>query len=129
MWGASRFGHTTTARVLLVAGANPEAARRGVTPLAAACRHGHADVARLLLHHGARLPVPPPTLAAAARGHAEVLEMLLRARANVLQLGGRGQTALSLAVDNRHPEVARILWDAVWEQCTSGDSPPTLFYG
>lgn len=52
LW-ACRNGHETTARVLLEAGADPNAEVRGRTPLCAATERGSLAIVELLLAHGA----------------------------------------------------------------------------
>ncbi|WP_237529557.1 ankyrin repeat domain-containing protein, partial [Streptomyces sp. SID5770] len=72
--GAACCGHTGTVRALLAAGAGADQEEAyGFTALAWALRLGYADIARLLLEHGADPDRPGPDgvgplLAAARRG-------------------------------------------------------------
>jgi uncharacterized protein len=103
-----------SARALLAAGADVNAATDlGVTPLWAAAQNG-AALTRLLLDAGARpnaalLSGETPLMAAARSGLADVAELLLGRGADVDARAGRGQTALMWAAAQRHPEVVAVL--------------------
>ncbi|KAB2575533.1 Ankyrin-1 [Lasiodiplodia theobromae] len=86
---ASRFGHLTTASLLLTRGADPRlVCGRHRTALHAASCGGHAAVVRLLLAHGAGAAdddccpdanAPSALSIAVTNGHADVVRLLLAA--------------------------------------------------
>jgi ankyrin repeat protein len=105
-----------TARLLLRAGARPDAANDyGVTPLSLACTNGSRDAVALLLEAGANANLALPTgetplMTAARTGSVEVVQALLAGHAHPnAKENAQGQTALMWAVSEKHPEVARAL--------------------
>ena len=85
---ASRNGHLTIVRDLLVAGANPNVENAvGSTPILAASKHGHLDVVAALLTAGASPnrcndDGQSPLIAAATYGHGAVVRLLCSQRAD-----------------------------------------------
>lgn len=79
--------HVETVRVLLDAGASPNAADAGFTPLMQACRMRAVELVRLLLRAGAdandggQMSMPPLTIAAQS-GSLDIVRLLLDAHAN-----------------------------------------------
>ncbi len=101
-----------------------EAIRNGVSPntrrndldttaLYYAAAYGHADVAEILLKHGADVNAEDWGITAlhgaAYEGHADVVEVLLKYGADINAKDGDGDTALDVAISKGHAEVARVL--------------------
>jgi cytohesin len=110
-------GNAAKVRELLKRGANPNAKNEhGWTPLHRAAYRGHADVARLLLEHGADANakskdsfIPTPLHLAAAMGHVDVTKLLLEHGADANAKNKDGFTPLHFAANKGHAEVARLL--------------------
>jgi uncharacterized protein len=88
----------------------------GWAPLHLAAKGGHANVAKLLLEHGANVHLRAnnrlesrPLHTAAASGQAKVAEVLLDHKANVNSSQRGGVTALHLAAENGDLELVRLL--------------------
>jgi ankyrin repeat protein len=112
-------------RMLLEAGADPNPAGNGkVSPLWHAVEARLAPTVRWLLEAGAHPdPVWPeydsldqhliagttPLMYAAATGRIKLVRLLLDAGAQVLATNDRQQTALQLAIANRHSKIAELL--------------------
>jgi len=85
-----------------------------MTPLNYAVRSGHADVAALLLAHGAKADVNdfcghPPIYSAAIRARRDLVELLLDHGADVnSRAGSIRQTPLQWAADTDKVEVANF---------------------
>jgi ankyrin repeat protein len=125
---AARTGRPGPVKALLAKGANVNAKdRKGQTAVMWAAADGHAEVVSLLIKAGAdfRTPVPSgftPLLFAAREGRIDVVRTLLKAGADVkeaLQVkksvprGPKaGNSALTLAVENGHFELAVVLLNA-----------------
>ncbi|HEY8504776.1 MAG TPA: ankyrin repeat domain-containing protein, partial [Gemmataceae bacterium] len=114
---AAARGHLDVVKVLLEAGAAPNAEHRW--PLGEACRNGHLEVARLLLKHGAKLQGPregrradpPSALYEAARyGHPEIVKLLLQACKDD-ERKWAVRTALGAAVSFGHGDLVKWLLD------------------
>jgi ankyrin repeat protein len=108
--------HPELVRVLLQHGADPNRANRhGETPLSFACDWGHLASVRALLAGGANPNHALPDLDwtilmfASASGHEAIVDALLDAGADPLRVNEWGQSALSVALDYKHPAVARLL--------------------
>jgi ankyrin repeat protein/tRNA A-37 threonylcarbamoyl transferase component Bud32 len=112
-------GHGECVRLLLEAGANPDAEEEyGNTPLILAvnyCRGDCPDIVALLAKHGANVRVRSmfglvPLLIAAEKGLLNVVAYLVEhAGADILQRGSFGNTAAHYAVLNRQDRVAIYL--------------------
>lgn len=126
---AARTGKPGPVRALLSRGARVDAReRRGQTALMWAAAEGHAEVLELLLRAGADLQIVLPDSGfnafffAAREGRSEVIRVLMKAGADVNQAmdpkrpGGKGPvkgtTALTLAIENGHFELAVALMEA-----------------
>jgi ankyrin repeat protein len=129
---ASRTGKAAAVRALLAKGALVDAKEvRGQTAIVWAAAEGNVEVARELIQAGANLKIRlnsgmTPLLLAVREGKIEMVRLLLRSGADVnetLQIpqGGRpggpkpgraGQSALHIAVENAHYELASFLLDS-----------------
>jgi ankyrin repeat protein len=132
---AVHYDDVATAKLLLEAGAKPQAENRyGVTPLAIACTNGIADLVELLLEAGAdphaTLPGGETALMTAARtGKIGPVRSLLARGAKVNARERKGQTALMWAAAEGHAEVVDALLNAGADFRTPLDSgfTPLLF--
>ena len=113
---AAQFGLKNIARKLLKFGASLEEAvsLQKLTPLHLAARHGHADVAELLLEKGASLTAldedgQTPLHVASKYGQTTVLSLLLGAHADCKIADRYNATALDTACKNGNHEVVRLL--------------------
>ncbi len=98
----------------------------GHTVLGLAASVGSVEVVQALLEANAQRAVNPsiavdakqlggntPLTLAAARGRSDVVRLLLGAKADVSAADDNGKTALMLALENDHPEVAELLTSAI----------------
>ncbi|MEX2366025.1 MAG: ankyrin repeat domain-containing protein, partial [Pseudohongiellaceae bacterium] len=127
---AARSGDLESIRALLEAGAETEAVEsyNGTTALLWAAEHNQAEAVRLLLQYGAnanarsaikinqgrRGPSIPQgglngLMLAGRENGVETVKVLLEHDALVNQQSGEGHTALLVAVQNGHHEIARLL--------------------
>ena len=88
----------------------------GSTPLHDAAAAGHREVAELLIAKGADInakttneDVTTPLHSAAFAGHKEMVELLIARGADANIRDYRGRTALDLAEQQRHTEIAEML--------------------
>ena len=86
----------------------------GTTVLMRAAKHGHAEVAGLLLEHGADINAKDnegwtALMGAAWRGHAEMINFLLEHGADIDAKDNEGWTALMKAAWKGYAEAAKIL--------------------
>lgn len=118
---AAAQGYPRIVRMLLEAGANPEICNlRGITPLTFGARYGNLDVCKNLLEFGADVDAPDQGIEgntalmwASYNGNFGLVRMLLKAKANPLIKSRKGQTALDMAQDNGHGEIAKLLRAAI----------------
>ena len=134
---AARTGNVETVKLLLDHGAqvNTKETLRGTTALMWAAEQDHADVVQLLVSHGAdvgiRSIINEPKkrygnnykgkdfstggvsalVFAAREGAVSSVEALVAAKADVNQQTGDGSTAMIVAIQNGHYDVARYLLD------------------
>jgi ankyrin repeat protein len=128
---ASRTGKVAAVRALLAKGAAVDAKEaRGQTAIVWAAAEGNVEAARELIRTGANFKIRlnsgmTPLLLAVREGKMEMVRLLLQAGADVNETlqpppGGRlggpkpgraGQSALHLAVENAHYELAAFLLD------------------
>ncbi|KAL3459577.1 ankyrin repeat-containing domain protein [Aspergillus heterothallicus] len=118
LWAATT-NNPTTASLSLQHGADPNALESDDTrtPLWIAARHGHTEIARLLLAHK-DIEIEPHTTGfatpfawAVVNGHEEIVRLLVatgRANVNARRVGG-GRTLLGYAVSAGKEEVVRML--------------------
>lgn len=96
--------------------------RGGYTALGLAASTGSVEVVQALLDANAQRAANPsvavnakqpggntPLTIASAKGRSDVVRLLLAAKANVSAADDDGKTALMLALENDHPEVAELL--------------------
>jgi len=93
----------------------------GHTALMEAANFGHLNVVKFLLEHGANVNAAATVggytgytalIYASERGHVNVVKYLIKHGANINAKKKNGDTALSLAENNGHTEVSRILREA-----------------
>jgi ankyrin repeat protein len=112
---AAARGDAAAVKLFVAAGMPPDqpAGPDDTTPLVAAARAGHLEVASLLLKALAgtpqqRAPQEAAALAAAAaHGQTAIVELLLDHKPHIDALG----RAFALAAANGQPQLARLLWD------------------
>jgi ankyrin repeat protein len=112
---AAIAGHVRIARMLLKAGAIPdaEAGPRGATSLYHAALNGHHACVQLLLEHGAQVNTSAfgafsPLYRACQEGRAECVRLLLDADADA-DSDGAGATPLYVASQNGHAGAVEVL--------------------
>lgn len=92
---------------------NEKSGPGNITPLMGATKNGHFDAAKLLLDKGADVNAAAgdlTVLAGAAReGHLEIVKLLLEKGADVLAEASPGWTALNMAQEGGHEEIAQFL--------------------
>jgi ankyrin repeat protein len=104
-------------RLLLEHGADvrPKNAESAMIP---AVRSGSMEKTRILLEHGADINAPArytdytPLMEAAALGRLGIANMLIDKGADLNRRGSNGYTALSLAIDSHHQQIAKMLQKA-----------------
>jgi ankyrin repeat protein len=101
---AANHGQATTVKALLDAGADPcRCTDTGWSPLSIAAYKGHDEVVELLLEHGAPTEEEDPTLSAllqaATKGLPNTVQLLLRHGADHTVTTKKGDTALSILVE------------------------------
>ncbi len=113
-------GDATMVKLLLIAGANPNAYHKGWTPLMYAAYNGHRDCVRVLRKSSA-IDVNKandsgwtPLMMAAAGNHADCVKELLKARKiNVNSLQANGNNALDIARANNATACMELLTKAM----------------
>jgi len=111
------FGHLDTARYLAEKGADIHAAATngtGYNALTASVAAGHTEIVKYLLARGLDPnhrygPGFTPFLAAAADGHLEIVKLLLAHGADSAAIASDGKSALTLATERNHSQVADFL--------------------
>ena len=135
---AAHWNNLETVDLLIRAGANVNAANDlGVTPLWESCNNGNATmVEKLAGGRGGCQRNPPGYRRGGANevrantGSADAVKSLLAYKANVnAKEKQKGQTALMWAIDERHPEAARVLIEggADVHARSNGGFTPLLF--
>jgi ankyrin repeat protein len=119
---AAAEGNEDIAKLLLEHGANVNAPDvDGNTALMNAASFGYLNLVRLFVEHGANVNVAATVagytgytalIYASERGHVNAVRYFIEHGANVNAKKKNGDTALSLAENNGHTEVARILREA-----------------
>jgi hypothetical protein len=95
---------------------NDRELRLNCTALHLAARHGHSEIARILIEKGATVDARninncTPLMWAAKGGHSDVVRALLDANAKIDAKDNRDWTALHFASDRRHEGLAQLLID------------------
>jgi len=108
---AANHGQAAAVEALLHAGADPcRCTDTGWSPLSIAAYKGHDDVVELLLEQGAPTEEEDPTLSAllqaATKGLPHTVELLLRHGADHTVTTKKGDTALSILVEQNHLDAA-----------------------
>jgi Ankyrin repeats (3 copies)/Ankyrin repeats (many copies) len=122
---ACQRGHLRVARLLLIAGANPNTCSgRDGPPLHCAAAAGHLNIVRMLLAVGANphysvMRLGTPMHCAAAAGHSGVVRLLLGVGADPFALDCDGRTPIQSAVWRSQFSVATLLQAA----CGFGSNP------
>lgn len=114
---AAHFGHRDIAEYLISKGAdvNFAAPESGFTALTGAIAGGHPALVRILIDAGADVNHRyeerqfSPLITAAADGDPEIVEMLIAAGADTGARTTDGRTAVSMALERGHPEIADLL--------------------
>jgi uncharacterized protein len=114
---AAVFGHLEVTRYLAEKGADinaPASNGSGYNALTGAVASGHTQIVLWLLESGANPnyrygPGYTPLLTAAADGRLEVLKLLLARGADLHATSSDGKSALTLATERNHPDVADFL--------------------
>ena len=113
---AAQNAKIKAAETLVAAGAdvNTKVAKGGYTPLMLATISGSAELAAMLIEHGATVNATNPggvtaLMIAAATNHAGVARLLLDHGADAGARSEDGRTALSIAQANNSEEVLRVL--------------------
>ena len=114
---AAAFGHLPVVRYLFEKEANVNAAATngtGYNALTGAVTSGHKEIAVWLLENGAHAnycygPGYTPLLAAAANGRIEIVKALLEHGADLHAKANDGKSAVVIAEERKHPEIAAFL--------------------
>lgn len=116
---ASDFSSPEAVRILLAAGADPNAKRDdGATALIMAAQKGRAEVVEALINGDADVNAKTSPegytalILASQNGYSKVVQALLSAGADVNAKRYDGATALKMASQNEHKDVVRLLQDA-----------------
>ena len=103
----------SNALVLIDAGANLDAvSSTGATPLSWAADRGQAGMIELLAGKGASIELDQPLHAAASKGHIDAIQVLLSLGCGIDARDNSGETALSVAAENKHAPVVSQLLEA-----------------
>ncbi len=105
---AAANGHYNVVAALIQADADINPVNQ-ITPLEAACMHGHSDIVSLLLRHGAYPDFGRPLIYAAKRGYAEIVHLLLARGAYLLSRNNEGLMAADLALRYGHLATAQLI--------------------
>ena len=115
-------GKENFAKLLVEYGADVNAKNtHGDTALMEAASFGHLNVVKFLVEHGANVNAATilgmyagstALIYASERGHVNIVKYLIKHGANINAKKKNGDTALSLAENNGHTEVARILQES-----------------
>ena len=111
---AAWLGDTKAMRVLMIAGADVnEPVAAYINPLVAASESGNPDAINLLLDHGAKINQRDEhdyTALIYATGAGQVTSVkVLIARGADVNVVGRHGSALNIAAQTNHPEIAKML--------------------
>lgn len=113
---ASAEGHFSTVDLLLDNGADPnEENYLGRTALMYAAMYGYNSIVKVLIENGANVNPPhelykhQPLMSAAQYGHTDTVNILIESGACLHCKNTNGKTALDLAMEAGHGDVAKIL--------------------
>jgi len=117
-WAASN-NNPAVARVLLDMGADKDGCDDdGIRPLFSASKKGSTRTVRELIVYGADVNLPncegqfgemTPLMIASTEGHLNIVKLLVKSNANVTLPSAMGYTALHMAAEAGHKEIAMIL--------------------
>jgi ankyrin repeat protein len=130
---AASIGHESVVQLLLGKGAKVGSVVNGTTPLLYAAAEGHQKVVEILLRSGANISdynIYGTALSlAACKGSEGTVGVLLERGASIDERSGfRNSTALSVAVENGHQAVARLLLSVSADVTIEDDSGHTAMY-
>ena len=113
LYFAASNSDIASARLLIAAGANLDAATRTHTPLSRAVKKGHEEMAKLLIAAGADVNVGPwgkePLFRAVKEGDERIAKLLIAQGANVSTTDAKGRTPLHLAAAKGRTKLAELL--------------------
>ena len=124
LMNASFYGDTESVRILLAAGANVNDVNNvGESALFEASISNSPEVISILIEHGAIVDLKnknykaTPLMQASRWGNIESTRTLLKAEADAKATDENGKTALDIAVENKHEDIANLLREHAKNKC------------
>lgn len=109
---ASKWGFKETCELLIQNGANVNAFSKHMTALSSSCVNNAAELTRLLIAKGANVNFPNHSSAlieCAVWGSVECARELIKAGVNVNARMRNGNSAVGIAIERGHMDLARLL--------------------